>query len=102
MTPVLFILCLVALSFWLNPEPWRHMSLATELLFGGSALALVVMAFAMRNRSYLRMDKRGLEVKYMVGQPRFYAWRDIEGARIFRKRMLLVPVMSTIRLKLRE
>jgi hypothetical protein len=47
------------------------------------------------------MDETGLEIKYLTGKPRHYAWREIEGARIFRKRMLLVPVMSTIRLKLR-
>jgi hypothetical protein len=101
MTPVIFILCLIALSYWLNPEPWRHMSLLTEMTFAGALLILVVLGVAARSRSYLRMDERGLEIKYLVGQPRFYAWRDIEGALVFRKRLFLIPVMSTIRLKLR-
>jgi hypothetical protein len=101
MTPVIFILCLVALSYWLDPEPWRHMSLLTETTFAGALLILVGMAVAARSRSYLRMDERGLEIKYLAGKPRVYAWMDIEGARIFKKRLFLVPVMSTIRLKLR-
>lgn len=101
MTPVIFILCLIALSYWLNPEPWHHMSLLTEVMFGGALLILVALGVAGRTRSYLRMDERGLEIRYLVGKPRLYAWRDIEGARVFRKRLLLIPVMATIRLKLR-
>ncbi len=102
MTPVLFVLCLVALSYWLNPEPWHHMSMPTELLFAGAALIFVGLMVAMRTRSHLRMDERGLEIQYLWGAPRLYAWRDIENAQVFHKRLFLVPVLSMIRLKLRQ
>jgi hypothetical protein len=101
MTPVIFILCLIAFSYWLNPEPWHHLTLLTQLTFAAAFLTFVGLAVMARSRSYLRMDERGLEIKYLAGKARVYAWRDIEGARIFRKRFFLVPVMSTIRLKLR-
>jgi hypothetical protein len=101
MTPVIFFLALMAFSYWLNPEPWRHLGRVTEVAFGGALLLLAGMAWAMRERSYLRLDERGLEIRYLIGTPRFYAWRDIEGARIFKKRLLMVPVLATIRLKLR-
>lgn len=101
MTPVLFLLVLVALSYWLNPEPWRHLNLITKVTFAGGLLVLAGLAWAMRERSYLRIDERGIEIRYLVGAPRSYAWRDIESAHIFKKRMLMVPVLSTIQLKLR-
>ena len=102
LTPVLFVLCLVALSYWLNPEPWRHMTLSTKLLFAFAALTFAGLMVAMRTRSHLRMDERGLEIQYLWGAPRLYAWRDIESAQVFKKRMLMVPVLSTIRLRLRQ
>ena len=101
MTPVLFVLCLIAFSYWLNPEPWHHLTLSTELLFAFAVLTFAGLMIAMRTRTHLRMDERGLEIQYLWGAPRLYAWPDIESARVFKKRMLLVPVLSTIRLRLR-
>ena len=101
MTPLIFILLLGALSYYLKPEPWHHLSVPVIAAFVGGPVVLLCLGLAMRARSYLKMDERGLEIKYIVGSPQFYAWTDIESARIFRKRMFLVPVMSTIRLRLR-
>jgi hypothetical protein len=100
-TPLLIILCICAFSYWLNPDPWRHLTSTTNALFAASFLVFIILMITMRNRLYLRIDERGVEIKYAVGAPRFYPWADIESARIFRKRFLLIPVMSTIRLNLR-
>ena len=101
MTPVLFVLVLIAFSYWFNPQPWRHLTLSTELLFAFALVTFAGLMIAMRTRSHLRLDERGLEIQYLWGAPRLCAWPDIESARIFKKRMLMVPVLSTIRLQLR-
>ena len=102
LTPILIFVCVCAFSYLLNPDPWRHLSPGTEAIFAASLLVLILLMVTMRNRLYLRIDERGLEIKYVVGAPRFYSWDDIESAHIFRKRVLLLPVMCTIRLKLRQ
>jgi hypothetical protein len=102
LTPVLLVLILVAVSYWVNPEPWKHLGLREKLLFGGAALVFAGLMVGMRTRSYLRMEERGLEIKYVFGAARFYAWRDIEAVRIVKKRIFLIPVLSSIGLKLRE
>ena len=102
MTPVMFFLVLIAVSYWLNPEPWHHLSLLSQLLFAGALLVLTALMIAMRRRSYLRFDERGLEIQSLAGAPRLYAWQDIESARVYKKRVLMVPVLSTIRLTLRQ
>ncbi|RXH57915.1 hypothetical protein [Granulicella sibirica] len=100
-TPILLFLCVAAVSYWLNPEPWRHLTFQTELLFGGSAVVLILLAIVMRNTMYLRMDERGLEIKYVVGAPRLYTWDDIESAYIFKVRFLRLPMFSSVHLRLR-
>ncbi|WP_158945982.1 PH domain-containing protein [Granulicella sp. S190] len=101
-SPVIFVLALMILSYWLNPEAWRHLSLLTESLFAFFFLTFAVLTLAMRSHSYLRIDEHGLEIKYLTGAPRLYPWADIESARIVKKRILLVPVLSSIALKLRQ
>jgi hypothetical protein len=100
MTPVLIFLCICAFSYWVNPVPWHHLDLTTKTLFAFAALVLVGLVIALRNRLYLCIDDRGLKIQYPFGAPRFYAWADIESARIFSKRIFLIPVISTIRLTL--
>ncbi len=100
-TPFLILVAIGAVSYWLNPEPWRHLTLASKLLFAVSALAVGAMLLLMRSRIYLRIDERGLEIKYAVGAPRFYPWADIESARIVRVRFLLIPMAASVHLRLR-
>jgi hypothetical protein len=101
MTPVLVFLCICAISYWANPAPWRHLDFTTEALFAFAAIVFAGLAIALRKRLYLCIDDKGLKIQYAVGAPRFYAWSDIESAYIFKRRIFLVPVMSTIRLTLR-
>ncbi len=101
LTPLLIFVCICAFSYFLNPDPWHHLTPATKAIFAASFLTLILLMVTMRSRLYLRIDERGLEIKYAVGAPRFYSWDDIESARIFRRRILLIPVVSTIRLNLR-
>jgi hypothetical protein len=101
LTPFLIFLIVIAASYWLNPAPWHQLSNVSKLLFGGSSLVVVGLIATLRNRMYLRIDERGIEIKYAVGAARFYAWSDIESARIFRIRFFMIPMASSIHLKLR-
>ena len=100
-TPFLIFLCLIAISYWLNPAPWHHLSTTSEILFGGAFIAALAMIFFLRGRIHLRIDDRGIEVKYAVGEARRYRWDDIESARIHKNRFLLLPFSSSIQLRLR-
>lgn len=102
MMPFLILAVVAAVSFWLNPGSWKRLSLFDEVVFGGVAVVLAGLLVAIRKRLYLRMDERGLEIRYVMGEARVYAWRDIEAVRIVKKRILFIPVLSTIGLKLRE
>jgi hypothetical protein len=101
MTPLVVLFGLCAFSYWLNPEPWHHLTLATQAIFATVLIVFAALMIVLRSRMSLRIDERGIEVVYPVGSPRFYAWADIESARIARKTIFLIPVMSTIQLKLR-
>ena len=101
LTPVLLFLLIVAVSYWLNPGPWHHLTLQSKLLFAASALAVLILIAAVGNTMYLRIDERGLEIKYAIGPPRLYAWGDIESARIVKARFLLIPMLSSVHLRLR-
>jgi hypothetical protein len=100
LTPILVFLGICAISYWLNPEPWHHLSLATQSLFALAALIIVVLMITLRNRLYLRIQDHGLEIKYATGAPRLYAWADIQSARIVTRRIFLVPVLTSIGLTL--
>ena len=101
LTPVLIFLLIAAVSYWLNPEPWHHLSATSKVLFGGAFLVVLAMIFFLRDRMHLRIDDQGIEIKYAVGQPRLYRWTDIESARIHSIRFLLIPLSSSIQLRLR-
>ncbi len=100
-TPLLLFLVVIAASYLLNPEPWRHLSVSLKVYFAGIVLFFIALIALLRNKMYLRIDERGLEIKYVVGSPRFYTWSDIESARIFKVRFLLIPLTSSIHLQLR-
>lgn len=102
MTPLVVLFGLCAFSYWLNPEPWHHLTLASQALFATVLIVFATMMIVLRSRMFLRIDERGIEVRYPIGSPRFYAWSNIESARIARKRMFLIPVMSSIQLYLRQ
>ncbi|MCU1322343.1 MAG: hypothetical protein JWM43_1992 [Acidobacteriaceae bacterium] len=102
MTPLVVLCGLCAVSYWLNPEPWHHLSFATQALFAAALIVFAALMLLLRSRMSLRIDERGIEVFYPIGAPRFYAWAEIEAARIIRKRIFLIPVMSSIGLNLRE
>jgi len=102
LTPFLILLVICALSYWLNPTPWRHLSIVSKSLFAGSALVVIGLLLTLRNRMYLRMDARGIEIQYIAGTPRFYAWGDIDSARIFKVRFLMIPMTSSIHLRLKQ
>lgn len=101
-TPVLILLVIAAVSYWANPEAWQHLSMGTEALFAGSLIAIAGMIVLFRRRMYLQIDERGIEVQLAVGAPRTYLWQEIESAGIFRVRFLLIPLMSSIHLRLRS
>jgi hypothetical protein len=96
----LIFLPLFAVSYWLNPNSWHHLSIAADGLFAASFLALVVLIVVMRNRMYLRLDEQGLEIQFAVGAPRSYKWADIDSVSIVRIQFL-ITLASSIRLQLR-
>lgn len=98
--PFLILLFLAAVSYWLNPVPWQHLGPETKILFGVTALVVAVLIATVRTRMHLHIDERGIEIKYAVGATKRYAWNDIESASIFRVRFLLIPMTSSIHLKL--
>jgi len=102
LTPFLILALLAGFSYCLNPAPWHHMSAGTEAVFAGTGVLLVILTTVMRKNMYLRMDERGLEVKYAVGAPRTYAWPEIESAKIVRFTFLRIPMTSSIHLRLRR
>lgn len=102
LTPFLILLVICALSYWLNPTPWHHLSIVDKGLFAGSGLLLIALLSALRNRMYLRMDERGLEIQYIAGAPRFDAWSEIDSVRIFKVRFLMIPMTSSIHLRLKQ
>ncbi len=102
MPPIALLAALCAISYWLNPEPWHHLSVATQAIFAAVLVVFAILMIVLRNQLFLRIDERGIEVKYAFGMTRLYAWADIESALIVRKRVLLVPVMSSIGLNLRQ
>jgi hypothetical protein len=101
MTPLAVLAGLCAISYWLNPESWRHLTFATQAIFAAVLIVFAIMMVVLRSRMSLRIDERGVEIHYATGSPRFYAWTDIESARIARKTIFLIPVMSIIQLNLR-
>ena len=100
--PVFLLLALVGISYWLNPEPWHHLSAGTKGLFAFAGLVFAGLGLAMRRRGYLRIDEQGLEVQYLAGKPRAYGWNDIVSVVVIRKRVLLIPVMHSVGLTLRD
>lgn len=100
MPPVLLLAALCGVSYWLNPESWHHLSLSTQLVLAAAFAVFAILMIVMRNRSWLRIDERGIEVKFATGTTRFYAWQDIISAGIGQKRIFLVPVFSSIQLQL--
>lgn len=102
LTPFLILLVFCAVSYWLNPTSWRHLSLVSKGLFAGSALVVIALLLALRNRMYLRMDERGIEIQYIAGAPRFHAWSDIDSVRIFKVRLFMIPMTSSIHLRLKQ
>jgi hypothetical protein len=101
MTPLVVLFGLCAVSYWLNPKPWHHLTIATQTIFATILIVFVILMVVLRSRMSLLMDERGIKVHYPTGSPRLYAWADIESARIAKKTIFLIPVMSIIQLNLR-
>lgn len=101
LTPVLVFFVLAGVSYWINPVPWQHMSARTEATLALSGLFIAALIVVLRRKLYLRIDERGLEVQLAAGAPRIYAWKDIEAVKIVRLRFLLMPLTSSIHLRLR-
>ena len=101
-TPFLILLVIAAVSSWVNPAPWQHLSVLTEALFAGGVVVLIGLIVLFRDRMYLQIDESGIKVQLAFGAPRIYVWSDIESASIFRVRFLLIPMMSSIHLRLRS
>jgi hypothetical protein len=102
MKPFLILLLICVASYWLNPEPWRHLSMVTKLLFGGSLVLVVVLLLTLRNRMFLRIDEQGVTIQYIAGAPRFYAWSAIDTVRIFKFSFLMIPMTSSLHLRMKS
>lgn len=102
LTPFVILLLIGVASYWLNPEPWHHLSMVTKLLFAGTLLVVIVLAVVLRNKMYLRIDERGVTIQYIAGAPRFFAWSAIDSVRIVRIRFLLIPMASSIHLRMKS
>jgi Bacterial PH domain len=100
--PFLILALICVGSYWLNPEPWHHLSMSTKLLFGGSLLVVVVLLLTLRNRMFLRIDEQGVTIQYIAGAPRFYAWSAIDSVRIFKVNFLMIPMTSSLHLRMKS
>lgn len=100
MPPVLLLAALCGVSYWLNPAPWHHLTFSTQAIFAAAFAVFAILMITLRSRSWLRIDERGIEVKFATGTPRFYAWQDIVSAGIGKKTIFLVPISSSIQLQL--
>jgi hypothetical protein len=101
MPPVLLLAAMCAVSYRLYPESWHHLTRNTQVIFAVCFLTFAILMIILRNRCWLRIDERGIEVKFATGTPRFYDWQDVVSARISRKTVMLIPFFSSIQLQLR-
>lgn len=100
--PVLVLAALIIVSVSLNPQAWLESPLWVYAVISGSLLSFAVMAILLRRRSSLSLTDQGLTIETWPRPPRFHPWMDITGVSLQVRTFLAIPLLSAIRLRLRN